>query len=99
MYRATESSCDRSSDAVVPPRENADNGFSATRVGAVNEDHPDLERVPVEGGLLQECDNGHDAVIAAQIVVEPEFVDQAVSVFFEELDAFLAGAGDPRGPG
>ncbi|QHA05719.1 hypothetical protein GQF42_22710 [Streptomyces broussonetiae] len=65
----------------------------------MNEDRSYAEGPATEGGLFHEGHYGHDGVVAAEIVVEPEFVDEAVAVFLQELDAFAAGAGDPRGPG
>ena len=65
----------------------------------MNEDGSDLEGPSVEGGFFHEGDHRHDGVLAAEIVVEPEFVNEAVAVFLQELDAFSAGAGNPRSPG
>jgi hypothetical protein len=65
----------------------------------VNEDCSDLEGPSVEGGFFQEGHHGHDGVLAAEIVVEPKFVNEAFAVFLQELDAFSAGAGNPRSPG
>lgn len=65
----------------------------------MDEDCSDSEWLSVEGGFFHEGDDGQDAVVAAEVVVEPEFVDVAVAVFLQELDAFVAGAGDPGGSG
>lgn len=65
----------------------------------MNEDSSDLEGPSAEGGLFHEGHHGHDAVVAAEIVVEPELVNEAVAVLLQELDTFAAGAGDPRGSG
>jgi hypothetical protein len=64
----------------------------------MDEDHADVEGPAVESRLFQERHDRHDAVVPAQVVVEPEFVDPVVSMLFEKQDALMAGAGDLRGP-
>lgn len=89
----------RPPDMVVPACQRPDDGLRANGVGAVHEDHADSEGPPVERGFLHERHHGRDAVVTAEIVVEPEFVDEAVAVLLQELDTFAAAARDPRGPG
>lgn len=67
-------------------------------VGAVHEDRADSEGPPVESCFFQESHHGQDAVVAAEVVVEPEFIDEAVAVLLQELDTFAAAARNPRGP-
>lgn len=89
----------RPPDMVVPACQRPDDGLRANGVGAVHEDHADSEGPPVERGFLHERHHGRDAVVTAEIVVEPEFVDEAVAVLLQVLDTFAAAARDPRGPG
>lgn len=86
-------------DLVVPAGECPDDAFGADGVGAVNEDRSDAERPSAEGGFFHEGHHRHDAVVAAEVVVEPEFVDEAVAVLLQEMDTFAAGPGDPGGSG
>lgn len=65
----------------------------------MHEDRADSEGPPVESGFFHKGHQGQDAVVAAEVVVEPEFVDEAVAVLLQELDTFAAAARDPRGPG
>lgn len=88
----------RPPDLVVPAPERPDDGLGADGVGAVHVDRADSERPPVESCFFQEGHHGQDAVVAAEVVVEPEFIDQAVAVLLQELDTFAAAARDPRGP-
>lgn len=89
----------RPPDRVVPACERPDDGLGANGVGAVYEDRADSEGSPVESGFLHEGHRGQDAVVAAEVVVEPKFVDEAVAVLLQELDTFATAARDPRGPG
>lgn len=93
------SSSRRPSDVVAPVGERPDHSLSANGVRAVNEDRSDLERPVIEGCFFQEGHHRQDRVVTAEIVVEPELVDEGVVVLLQELDAFTAGAGNPRGPG
>ncbi|NEA21051.1 hypothetical protein G3I70_00850 [Actinomadura bangladeshensis] len=64
----------------------------------MDEDHADLEGPPAEGRLLQQRHDGHDAVVTAQIMVEPELVDPDAPVLFEKQNALPAAPGNTRGP-
>ncbi|MBA9050976.1 hypothetical protein HDA42_000151 [Streptomyces costaricanus] len=55
-----------------------------------------MERPTVECGLLQEGHHRHDAVISAKVVVEPELIDEGVTVFLKKLSSIVTCAGDPR---
>lgn len=65
----------------------------------MNEDRSDLKGPSVEGGFFHEGHHGHDGVVSAEIVVEPEFVNEDVAVLLQELDTFSAAAGKPRNSG
>jgi hypothetical protein len=84
----------RPPDRVAPARERPDDGLRANGVGAVYEDCADSEGPLVESGFFHEGHHGQDAVVAAEVVVEPEFVDEAVAVLLQELDTFAAAARD-----
>ncbi|WP_455432514.1 transposase [Streptomyces rubradiris] len=89
----------RTSDVVTPACKCPDDGLGADRVGAVHEDRSNPERLSAEGGFFHESHHGHDVVIPAEIVIEPELVDEPVAMLLQELNALEAGTSDPGSSG